>query len=429
MRVGGLPVLWLYGPSGVGKTTACFELFTRLSGDGIPTGYVDIDQLGMCYATPGPDNWPPEPESDPGRHRLKARALDAVVANARAAGARCLVVSGVVDPERGADVEVVPNAALTLCRLRAEPAELGPRLGGRGGPNDQLDNVLPEADALDRARHRDAVVDTAGRTVPDVLRSVRYLTGGWPDLTASQASPAPPPADVLQEPHGAGPGPGPVLWLCGVTAVGKSTVGWEVYRQVRAAGHHAAFVDLDQIGFYRPVPAGDPGNHRLRAADLAAVWRRFRDAGATCLVAVGPVDRAETVQAYAAALPAGTLTVCRLHGGRDRITERVALRGLGQSPTWGVPGDELVGQPAALLARVADRASADAQALDLAGLGDLCVDTDSWPVPDIAAEILRRTGWPDPAVGTTWWARPERGTRRGSQRSQRSFTGGFDNQP
>jgi hypothetical protein len=61
-----LPVLWLYGPAGVGKTTAAWELFTELSRDGIPTGYVDIDQLGMCYAAPTPDEWAPEPATDPG---------------------------------------------------------------------------------------------------------------------------------------------------------------------------------------------------------------------------------------------------------------------------------------------------------------------------------------------------------------------------
>jgi hypothetical protein len=69
---------------------------------------------------------------------------------------------------------------------------LGRRLDGRGGPNDHLDNVLPEAVALDRANLRDVVVDTSGRTVADVLRTVRYLTGGWPDLTARPVPPASP---------------------------------------------------------------------------------------------------------------------------------------------------------------------------------------------------------------------------------------------
>jgi hypothetical protein len=58
-----------------------------------------------------------------------------------------------------------------------------------------------------------------------------------------------------------------------------------------------------QIGFHRPVPAGDSGSHRLKAANLAAVWRAFQASGAGCLIAVGPLDQPEVAAAYIAALP------------------------------------------------------------------------------------------------------------------------------
>jgi hypothetical protein len=66
---------------------------------------------------------------------------------------------------------------------------------------------------------------------------------------------------------------GPVLWLCGATGVGESTVGFEVYRRVLGAGATAACLDLDQLGFCGPVPDDDPGHHRVKARNLAAVWR------------------------------------------------------------------------------------------------------------------------------------------------------------
>ncbi len=110
MVIGDLiPVLWLCGPPGVGKSTVGWEIFAQLTETGIEAGDVDIDQLGMCY---------PERVSDPGRHRMKAQNLGAVVANYRAAGARCVIVSGVAGPDRGLHAGMVPLAAFTVCRLR-----------------------------------------------------------------------------------------------------------------------------------------------------------------------------------------------------------------------------------------------------------------------------------------------------------------------
>jgi hypothetical protein len=389
-----LPVLWLYGPAGVGKSTVGWRLFTELFQQGTPTGYVDIDQLGMCYAAPTSDEWAPEPAADPGRHRMKARNLDGLVANFQAGGARSVVVSGVVDAVRGAEVDLIPHAALTLCRLRAEPRELRHRVTSRGRPADRMDEVLRDADALDRHDSSGVCVDTTGRGVADVLRMVREQTDGWPVHTGS--SPAPGRAATTTPPprSGAEQCPGEILWLCGVTAVGKSAVGWHLYQQVSRAGFRAAFVDLEQIGFRRPVPDEDPGNHRLKAGNLAAIWQTYHAGGAQCMIVVGAVDRRDAVRLYATALPAATITLCRLHATSGRLTERVMLRGRGLGPAWGLAGDNLAGQPPGLLRQIAAQATATAEALENEGIGNVRVDTDHRPVEDIAQEVLRRTGWP-----------------------------------
>lgn len=383
---GTLPVLWLYGPNGVGKSTVAWELFTELSRDGVPTGYVDIDQLGICYPLPTPDNWSPDPLSDPGRHRMEARNLDVVAANLSAAGARCLIVSGVVDAVRGVDVELIPHAAVTSYRLRADPHDLRRRLAGRARPGEQHDAVLRYADALDRRGHADPCIDTTGHDVTGVLRLLQERTAGWPDRATPAATPSSDAALATASDGAAYGAAGEILWLCGASAVGKSTVGFEVYEQSRRAGIHTAFVDLQQIGFYRPAPPGDPGNHRVKAGNLAGIWQTFHAGGARRMVVVGPVEHPAVVRTYRAALPAARVTVYRLHAGRDQLTERIMLRGRGGGPP--IPGDELAGLPVAQLHRIAEDAAAQAAALQHAGVGERGIDTDRRSVPDIARTIL-----------------------------------------
>jgi adenylylsulfate kinase-like enzyme len=373
-----IPVLWLCRPPGIGKSTVGWEIFTQLTQAGIEVGYVDIDQLGICY---------PEPASDPGRHWMKARNLGAVVANYRAAGARCVIVSGVVDPGCGVPAGLIPRAAVTVCRLRAGRDELRQRFLGRGEQAGLLDEVLGQADAMDASDVADVCVDTSGLAAAETARLVRERIAGWPMLTAPVRSDKAGPHDSR-----ATAADGPVLVLCGASGVGKSTAGFEVYRRTLRAGSCAAYVDLDQVGFCRPVPAGDTGGHRVKARNLAAMWHTYRAAGAQCLIASGPVESEAAAQAYAGALPRAAITLCRLHAGADELTRRIMLRGHGGS--WPQPGDPLAGQPAAYLLRVAASAIAEAEALEHAVAGALRVDTDGLTVEETADLIAARTRWP-----------------------------------
>ncbi|MEJ3745690.1 AAA family ATPase [Actinomycetes bacterium KLBMP 9797] len=380
-----IPVLWLCGPPGVGKTTVAWELFGQLTAAGVRTGYVDIDQLGICYLPPSAGDEYPEPAADPGRHRLKTRNLGAVVRNFHAAGARCVIVSGVVDATHGVHIDQLTGAALTVCRLRADRDELRRRLIGRRRQWDPIDAGLAEADLLDRTGFADLVVDTTGRSVADVVRVLRAQT-----VLIGDPSPRPDAGQPVRVPV-------EILWLCGVTGVGKSTVGWQVWDGIRRDGTPAGFVDLDQIGYLRPAdspspadspgPAGTPGpvDHDVRARNLAAIWETYHANGAQRLVVVGPLDRAEDVRPYRDALPAAALTVCRLHAGSDELTRRILSRGQGGGPD--VPGDWLRGRPEAFLRDVAAAAASSADALDRAAVGDLRLDTDGRSADDAARAV------------------------------------------
>lgn len=383
MGADATPVLWIYGPPGVGKSTVGWELFTRLIASGTPAGYVDIDQLGMCYGPPRPDDWIPEPADDHGRHRMKARNLDAVAANQQAAGARIVIVSGVVDPQRGVDHGLLPHAAVRTLRLRADPPELRRRLAGRGRSGEDIDRELAHADELDRVHVADECVDTTRLPASAVVDLVSARVNEWTTAAAAFHSGC---VQAVTDPTDHAPGE--VVWVCGVTAIGKSTVGGQLYQRIRASGVHTALVDLEQIGFHRPAPTDDPANHRLKAANLAALWRTYHAAGAQRLVLIGDVDSNATVRAYAAALPATTLTVCRLHAGRNTIRQRILQRGKGIRPV-DLAGDQLIGQPQTTLRAAADRAAAEAEVLDRAEVGDLRIDTDGRDVDDLVDEILR----------------------------------------
>jgi adenylylsulfate kinase-like enzyme len=382
-----VPVLWLCGPPGVGKSTVSWQLFTDVARSGIRVAFADTDQLGMCL---------PAPPEDVERQRVKARSLGALIPNYQAAGARCLIVNGFVDPAAGVLSSLIPHAEVTTCRLRASTDEVVRRFIERHGRGDDLDRLLAEvreeAAGLDQSSFADACVDTTGVPADEVARLVKAACRQWPGFSGDLAEPGALVSDAARPGSiGAGAG-GDVLLVCGPAGVGKSTVGFQFYLECLRAGLTAGYVDLDQIGFLRPADPGDTGRHRVKARNLAAMWRTYRGAGATHLVASGPIEDTTALQAYAGALPAATITVCRLRAGKDELTKRILARGAGGS--WPQPGDPLRGQPAEALLDAAARATEQAAALDSAKLGSVVIDTDRCSPAEAAALIGRAAGWP-----------------------------------
>ncbi|TMR98326.1 hypothetical protein [Nonomuraea basaltis] len=353
-------------------------MFAQLSRSGVKTAFVDTAQISLCY---------PVPEC--GTHHIRARNLAAMWPNFRRQGVRCLVLAGFVDTpgEVREYTALLPGATLTLCRLRVDRAELKERFLARGWRPDLVEEAVAEAEALDRSDYADVCMDTDGLTVPEAARLVRELAGGWPCSL---------PADVNRQSHPPAPQidlSASVLWFSGATAVGKSTVGYEVFTQVLRTGVRAAYVDVKQIGALRPAADDDAAGHRLKARNLAAIWAGYRAVGARCLIVSGEADSDDTVRGYAELLPGTAITVCRLHARPATPAERVAQRGRGGGPA--VPGDEVKGLGSAALHRVAERAAREAKALDRAGAGDLRVDTDGRSVREVAAEVQVRSGnWP-----------------------------------
>jgi hypothetical protein len=264
-----------------------------------------------------------------------------VIAGHRAAGASCVVVSGVVDPVVGPPA----SPALTVVRLRADSDELLRRLEGRDGSS-PIAAVLPEAEALDASDFADFCVDTTGLDVAAVASAVLARTG-WPRRPL-------------------------MLWLCGVTGVGKSAVGFALYQRLLDAGSVAAYVDLDQIG----------DDHRTRSRTLAALWRNFRSVGAQVMVIVGPIHDSSTLSLYANELGPVDLRLVRLCAGVDELTARILRRGRGEN--WAQPGDPLLGRPESELRAIASAAAVESRSLAVGHP----VDTDGRTVNDLSDALV-----------------------------------------
>ncbi len=378
-----VPVLWICGAPGSGKSTVGWEVRARLAAEGADVAYVDVDQLGICF---------PEPDGDPGRTRLQARVLARLVDGFAAEGARGIVVSGVTDSEDGPHGDLLENAALTVVRLTADEETLRERLTARGSA-DMVEGTLDDARVLARSRFADHVVDTAGVSVDAVVELVLAAVAGWPGNPSSGLSRTP--GEASAEPGGR------VLLLTGATGVGKSTVGFPVFLQSLSAGVPTAYLDLDQVSFV--PPASGPAPVRVTARHAAAAWTEFRAVGAQRLVAVGRVDDDAALAAFEGAFAPAAVTVVRLHAAPDEHTARVMSRGAGGS--WAQPGDPLRGLPEVELLRVAADAVADAAARSASAPGAR-VDTTGRDAWDVAAELAGL--WPEIRASKRGSGAPER---------------------
>jgi adenylylsulfate kinase-like enzyme len=374
-----IPILWVTGPPGVGKTAVAWEIYVHLQRTGADPAYVDVDQLGMCS---------PPPESDPDRHRLKERNVAALRRNFAAAGARLLVVSGVVDPVRGPDVDTLGGPPVGVARLRTDPDELRARLQRRNnqltpqrGSSVQDGGAVEVAEALDRSSFADWCIDTTTLSIDEVTASVLSSIGAWLETESQQANgwslPNPEPAPV----HGE------LLWVAGPTGVGKSTIGYHAYLDLVRSGGRVAFVDADQLGFCRTA-ASTP---TLQAQNLAALWKNYSNVEARLAVVVGCVATRAEARRYEEALPNTTITWCQLRVDDAELTRRILSRREGGS--WAQPGDPLRDRTEAELMAVADQAIATASLLAQNSIG-LDVDVDGLDVPNAANHLLRFARWP-----------------------------------
>lgn len=169
--------LVLSGTVGSGKTTTAEAIGDRLVTSGVPHAVIDLDGLRRA--------WPPPP-GDPFHHALTVANLRVVAGQFVAAGARRLVLAGVVEDRAAVtDYENAVGMPVRLVRLRVDLAVVHQRLHRRHAlhPED-LHWHLHRADELDAvldAGHlEDTVVDATGLTPAQAAAAVQAAVGWAP---------------------------------------------------------------------------------------------------------------------------------------------------------------------------------------------------------------------------------------------------------
>ncbi len=355
-----LPVLWLCGAPATGKSTVAWQLFTDLGAEGQDVAYVDIDQLGMLY---------PVSETDPDRASIKATNLAAVIEGHRCAGARSLILSGVLDPGtiptfvRACD----GTGAFTFCHLTVDELTLRDRLKARSWPDDAGDASMAGMRALSMAAGIDAILETSGRTVTEVVSDVRPLLRLLP--RAAEVPDCPVPGSNL-----------PMSVVCGPRCVGKSSVSWSMFTDSVSGGTRTGYVDLEQISFLHPI-----GNAtwKVKAHNLFRMVRAFEAQGAKRVIVNGLVDKqtAHLLRQH------GNVHIILLTASEDQLRSRIVARVLGDGGAR-LAGDDLRGAGENRQAVVLATAVEQGHVPDHDSFHDLLVETsqDSTSIAELIAK-------------------------------------------
>jgi predicted kinase len=165
-----VPVLFVTGPIGVGKTAVLHAADALLIDAGTQHATVELEEIAGC--------WTDKMESS--RARLVYANLAAIWPNFAALGASRLLLSSLVEQRSELRLvsEAVPGAAVTLVRLHAPLSVLKQRIRHRepGNPEPEIDGARWWEERLDQTRPEDHLVETDDRSVDDIARDVLRLT-------------------------------------------------------------------------------------------------------------------------------------------------------------------------------------------------------------------------------------------------------------
>lgn len=303
-----LPVLWLCGAPGAGKSVVAWELFQERTDEQI--AYVDIDQLKMMAPDAGETL------------DLAAASLTALVDAHRSIGTQALLVSGVIDPEQRTILEAAlrGRAEVTWILIDADDDTLGERIRQRGWPEDLVEMVIAEARDW-RAVPGMPRISTSASTPSEAAKAAD-------DLLAPRSSTAP-----SSRARAEGTDVSDLVVIYGPRAVGKSAISWGLFMDCVNQGEQTGYLDADQLGF---IHASPEVRDRLIRVAVESIANTFREAGASRSIMNGNLSEA-LVSAWGGAGAA----LVHLDAPIATLTERAEARHGGDAAR--LAGDDLEG--------------------------------------------------------------------------------------
>lgn len=356
-----LPVVWILGTSGVGKSTVGYRLMTDLGLAGGEAAFVDADQLRLAHGVRATET------------ELVASALPGLDRGFRAAGARVLVVAGLADSREHLEALLpgVPRAEILAVHLVASPETIRERVRQRGWRVDLADEAVRYADRIDPGL-ADLRLETGQQSPSDLSAAIR-------DKILARLGNTPGGAQSLAEYSPAAPGR--IIMLTGPGGAGLSTVGFQLFSTLARGGEPVGYLDTKQVGFLA-IERDKAALASLRAANAYALASSLAEGGARTVVISGEPG---VIACLHGLYGADAAVIFWLHASPAALADRITRRSRGDGPK--IQGDDRIGLTGQALDQSIAAAIGESRNVSLRPQAAKVIDTTAMNAAEVADAV------------------------------------------